>query len=73
MPIIANNRQSGDKMKTLQIEDEVHERLRKAGVKGETFGQIINRLLDIAEKVDNKYDVPKDIKEIKPWGGFYVT
>jgi predicted CopG family antitoxin len=33
-------------MKTIVVKDETHEKLRKLGEKGETFDEIINRLID---------------------------
>lgn len=38
------------KLKTLKIQDETHTRLEKAGLKGETFNDIISRLLDLYER-----------------------
>ena len=37
-------------MKTLKIKEKTHERLRNFGKKGETFDDVINRLLDEVEK-----------------------
>jgi predicted CopG family antitoxin len=33
-------------MKTIVVRDETHEKLRKLGEKGETFDEIINRLIE---------------------------
>ena len=33
-------------MKTIVVRDETHEKLRKLGEKGETFDEIITRLID---------------------------
>ena len=37
-------------LKTIKIKNEVHEKLLKEGKKGETFSDIIDRLIKIAKK-----------------------
>ena len=41
-------------VKTIKLDDEVHERLTKHGRFGDTFQDIIIRLLDSYEKVNPK-------------------
>jgi predicted CopG family antitoxin len=36
-------------MKTIVVKDETHEKLRKLGEKGETFDEIITRLISVQE------------------------
>lgn len=38
-----------DYMKMIRVNDETHERLKKHGKFGESFEDIINRLMDVVE------------------------
>lgn len=39
-------------MTTIRVSDETHERLRKLGSKGDSYEDIIRRLLDEVEEVE---------------------
>jgi predicted CopG family antitoxin len=43
-----------DDMKMIRVDDDTHERLKTHGKFGESFQDIINRLLDIAEGKSSK-------------------
>jgi predicted CopG family antitoxin len=43
-----------DYMKMIRVNDETHERLKKFGKFGESFEDVINRLMDIAEDKTKK-------------------
>jgi predicted CopG family antitoxin len=43
-----------DMVKTLKIGDNTHERLKKFGQFGDSFEDILNRLMDIAEGKQKK-------------------
>ncbi len=44
----------GKGLTTIQISKETREKLKKFGIKGETYDEIIKRLLKLAEKVGGK-------------------
>lgn len=39
-----------DSMKMIRVDDDTHDRLKQHGKFGESFDDIINRLIDIAER-----------------------
>lgn len=43
-----------DYMKMIRVDDNTHERLKKYGKFGESFQDILNRLMDIAEGKSKK-------------------
>lgn len=52
--------------KTIKVNEETHKRLQEAGSKGETFQDVINKILDKAERTDDlEYDLEllKDLEQ----------
>ncbi|MDO5851935.1 MAG: hypothetical protein Q4Q23_05560 [Methanobacteriaceae archaeon] len=54
--------------KTIKVDEKTHKRLQDAGSKGETFQDIINKILDKSERTDGlEYEIGllEDIDEVE--------
>ena len=43
-------------VKTIQLKDSIYKRLRRFGYVGQSFGEVIEDLMDFAEAYDEEFD-----------------
>lgn len=57
------------KLKTMKIKEETHRRLKELGRKGESFDDILRRLLEFAESARTK-DADRRLEKVEALGEF---